>query len=250
MYKSVKTFFVSVPLLLIVARLLSACATPGEQPAFPGIIDLSSDNLPKVAAEFVTVRSGEADGEHHHEEEEQQVVWRLWRDDRQIVIDRPQLGVGELWQRDGRSLIHRKLYHHDRRAIEFQEDDLKMLETKPAWQKLSLLVDRGLLEKLSATDVEWSDGVPIREYRGQVGDWHWQVVMRLDIGLPLSIVRERDGVSETTELQNAYPLNKAPWQPKASEDYEIIDFADLGDKEYDPFVIKVQSQMGHDHHRH
>lgn len=250
MYKSAKPLLLIRPLLLIVAVLLAACATtPDDRPGQLPLVDLTSQQLPRVAAEFTTLRRGEADDNHHHHDADpQRVVWRFWRDDSRIVIDRPQLGVGELWQRDGRALLHHKLYHQDRRAIEFQEDDLKMLETKPAWQKLALLVDHGLLEKLTASDVEWSDGLPIREYHGQVDDWRWRVVMRLDIGLPLSIVREKGDVSETTELVNAYPLDKAPWQAKVSDDYDVIDFADLGDKEYDPFVVKVQSQMGHEHH--
>lgn len=214
------------------------------------VIDLYSENLPKVAAEYMTTREGEEHEHAHQDVVADNVTWRFWRNGQQIVIERPQLGLGELWQRDGKAkaLIHRKLYHADRRAIEFQEDDLRMLEIKPSWQKLALLVDQKVLEQLSAGDVEWSDNHPVREYEGKIGDSQWHIVMRMDLGLPVLIDREHDGVSEHTELLNAYELNAAPWQPTPTNGYDIIDYADLGDKEYDPFVIKVQAQMGHDHH--
>jgi hypothetical protein len=236
---------------LTVLTLLAACSsTPVNHSATTKIIDLSSASLPNVAAEFTTTREGEED-EHEHNEHEthaDNVTWRFWRDSKQITIERPQLGMGELWQRDGQSVIHRKLYHADKRAIEFQDDDLRMLETTPSWQKLALLLDQKLLAQLTAGDLEWSDGYPTREYQGKVAETQWHIVMRMDLGIPVLIEREHEGFSERTELLNAYALNAAPWQPTATTGYDIIDFADLGDKEYDPFVIKVQAQMGHDHH--
>lgn len=236
---------------LTVLLLLAACGgIPVNHAETAKIIDLSSANLPNVAAEFTTTREGE-EHEHQHDEHEphaDHVAWRFWRDSQQITIERPQLGMGELWQRDGRSVIHRKLYHADQRAIEFQDDDLRMLGTSPSWQKLSLLLDQKLLPLLTASELEWSNGYPTREYQGKVAETEWHIVMRMDIGLPLLIERQQEGFSERTELLNAYALSAAPWQPTPTKDYDVIDFADLGDKEYDPFVIKVQAQMGHDHH--
>jgi hypothetical protein len=229
--------------------LVAACSSnPAQHANTYKVIDLSSEELPKVAAEYMTTREGMEHGHEHHDAVADNVTWRFWRNGQQIVIERPQLGLGELWQRDGKTLIHRKLYHADRRAIEFQEDDLRMLETQPSWQKLALLVDLKVLEQLGAGNMEWSDHHPIREYQGKIGDSQWHIVMRMDLGLPVLIEREQDGVSDHTELLNAYELNAAPWQPTPTNGYDIIDYADLGDKEYDPFVIKVQAQMGHDHH--
>ncbi|MCQ8103491.1 hypothetical protein NP590_05175 [Methylomonas sp. SURF-2] len=241
---------------LIVAALgltLTACGTPSAQrKANVNIIDPAVANPPALAAEFVTTRAGE---EHRHESphEEQQaapetVEWRIWRDSRQIVTERPRLGIGELWQLDGQTIIHRKLYHADRRAIEFQHDDLKMLQSAPSWQKLSLMLDPQLLRQLSAGDIEWVDGYPVREYSGQLEGTDWRVVMRMDIALPSIIERRHGEFFERTELLASYPLSQSPWRPTSADAYEIIDFADLGDKETDPFVIKVQAQMGHEHH--
>lgn len=237
-------------IVLIISIFMAACGSnPVDHSSAVKIIDLSSINLPTIAAEFTTIR----EGEEHHEHDGQQmhadkVTWRFWRDSQQITIERPQLGMGELWQRDGQTVIHRKLYHADKRAIEFQEDDLRMLELTPSWQKLALLLDQKLLEQLIAGDIKWSDGYPTREYQGTVADTQWHIVMRMDLGVPLLIERQHEEFTERTELLNAYLLRAAPWQPTPSTGYDVIDYADLGDKEYDPFVIKVQAQMGHQHH--
>lgn len=229
--------------------LLSGCSNaPANLSSTINLIDLSSANLPKVAAEFITTHESEApehDREHEHPAES--VTWRFWRDTHQITIERPQLGMGELWQRDGHSVLHRKLYHNDQRAIEFQPDDLRMLQTAPSWQKLSLLLDPQVLGQLTASDIEWSEGYPIREYQGKIADSEWRIVMRMDLALPVLIERHHEHGAERTELLHAYSLGEAPWKPTPADGYEVIDFADLGDKEYDPFVARVLSQMGHDH---
>lgn len=249
------SLFSKLAALFIIGSVLAGCSEVAPHRAVTdAFVDLAADNLPATAAEYRTTLSLEPTGHPHAADgstAEQPVVWRFWREARQIVIERPQLGLGELWQRDGKTLIHRKLYHGDRRAIEFQEDDLKMLGGKPAWQKLALLIDPAVLERLTAGELDWLDDKPVREYRGSAAGADWRVVVRLDLALPVLIEREAHGVSERTELLNAYPLAAAPWQPTASGSYDVIDYADLGDKEYDPFVVKVQAQMGHDHsHSH
>ncbi|NOU13633.1 MAG: hypothetical protein HOO92_06640 [Methylococcaceae bacterium] len=229
---------------------LTACSTtPSQHASAANIIDLSSTSLPGVAAEFITTReeTHPEHDEHEHEEIANNVTWRFWRNTNQLTIERPQLGLGELWQRDGQSVIHRKLYHNDQRAIEFQPDDLRMLGTAPSWQKLSLLLDQNVLAQLQAGEIEWSDGYPVREYLGKVADSEWHIVMRMDLALPVLIERKHEHGSERTELVHAYALPEAPWQPTPANNYDVIDFADLGDKEYDPFVVKVQAQMGHSH---
>jgi hypothetical protein len=233
--------------LTLLTTLAGCSGTPVHSSSTANILDLSSVTLPKVAAEFTTTRQDEHP-EQGHEQHEDNVTWRFWRDSQQITIERPQLGMGELWQRDGQSVIHRKLYHRDQRAIEFQPDDLRMMETAPSWQKLSLLLDLSVLAQLKAGDIEWSDGYPVREYEGKVAESEWRIVMRMDLALPILIERQNEHGSERTELLRAYALGEAPWQSTPTKGYDVIDFADLGDKEYDPFVAKVLSQMGHEHH--
>lgn len=208
--------------------------------ATANIVDLSLTSMPDVAAEFKTTHTDE-DGH------DVQTVWRGWRDGQQVIIEKPQLQVGESWQRDGKSITQRRLYHGDRRAIEFQHDDLRILEAPPSWPKIVLLLDSRIPESLTAGAIESSDGYPTREYRGQSADTEWRIVMRTDLALPVLIEHRHGQALERTELLHVYPLTAAPWQPTPSNGYDVIDFADLGDKEYDPFVAKVLAGMGHSH---
>jgi hypothetical protein len=237
------------PLGLSLLVVLAACShAPAQQAGTTSIIELSAADLPTVAAEFITTRTGEAhDHDEHQPTPPAEVSWRFWRENQQITIERPQTGLGELWQRDGQELIHWKLYHHDQRAIEFQTGDLRMLDITPSWQKLALLLDGQLLDQLTAEEIEWTDGIPTQEYQGKVAGTEWHVLMRLDVALPLLIERQHGEFSERTELLKVFPLNAAPWQPTPVKGYDVIDFADLGDKESDPFVMKVQAQMSHEH---
>jgi hypothetical protein len=243
-------FFFKLSAVSVLITLTACSSTPTHQAQPLKTIDIASTTLPNVAAEFTTTREGEAHPHEHdeHESPTEKVTWRFWRDSQQISIETPQLGMGELWQRDGQTMIHRKLYHDDQRAIEFQNDDLRILDSTPSWQKLALLIDPKLLEQLTASAIDQSDGYPVRDYAGTVAGTQWHIILRMDIGLPVLIERQQGNFSEHTELLQAYALINAPWQPTSTNGYDVIDYADLGDKESDPFVIKVQSQMGHDHH--
>jgi hypothetical protein len=238
-------------LFLIIAAVLTACSNaPARRTARVDLVDLDAPVLPAVAAEFITNREGELPeaGVRNRQPGSETVYWRLWRSNDRIVIERPQLGLGELWQKDGQTLIHRKLFHADRRAVEFRQDDLDILGQAPSWQKLSLLVEPALLRQLQADEPETSDGGYIlQEFRGLVGGEGWRVVMRVDVGLPVLIERSTETFSEHTQLLQAYPLAQAPWQPTADQGYRLIDYSDLGDMETDPFVIKLQALMGPEH---
>jgi hypothetical protein len=249
MSKIMKQILIRLIIPVFTIGLFGCSHVPTSRTATVNITDLSSAALPAVAAEFITMHETEVPEHDHgdHAPHMDSVTWRFWRDSNRITTERPQLGVGELWQRDGHSALHRKLYHHDRRAIEFQPDDLRMLQTGPSWQKLSLLLDQQVLEQLTAGDIEWSDGYPIKEYQGKIAESEWHIVMRMDLALPVLIERHHEHGAERTELLHAYALSEAPWKPAPADSYDVIDFADLGDKEYDPFVARVLSQMGHDH---
>lgn len=249
MLKTDDIFLIPLTTLALLTALIGCGTAPVDRSAAQ-IIEPSSATLPSVAAEFKTTRETVHQLQDRGEQDQRPIIvtWRFWRDADQLTVEMPKLAVGEQWQRDGDAIFHRKLYHNERRAIEFQPDDLRMLQHTLSWQRLSTLLDPQVLDELSAREIDWSEGYPVREYRGTAGRVKWRIVMRLDVALPIAIERQKDGSFERTELLAVYRLNDAPWQPTPVDSYEIIDYADLGDREYDPFVVKVLSQMGHEQH--
>src|SRR5690606_28881105 len=134
--------------------------------------------------------------------------------------------------------------------IEFRDDDLEITATAVNWPQRSLLVDPQLLSQLSPRSAGWQGEVPYRRYVGEVDHTHWDITVRTDLMLPIRIERRHDDLREITTLQQAHALADAPASPTPFDTYEVIDFADLGDRVSDPFVVKVQSQLGLIQHTH
>lgn len=228
-------------LAVLVLLLLAGC---GDSRPVP---ELDFARAPLVAAEFRT-RARTADGDDTSSQ------WRLWRGPDRIERESPQARTGDLWLRDGRTLFHTRLYHADRRGIEYRSEDLQLLGPTPEWMTLATLLDRRLLETLHEKGSGWRDDYPFRRYTGESGGFEWDITVRTDQMLPARIERRSaDGSVQTIELLAAFAADSAPWQPTDSTAYDIIDYADLGDYERDPFVMRIQAQEsgGHMHgHAH
>lgn len=231
-------------LFLAVVTLGSLCAC-AMAPAVPEP-DLRTTALPAAAAEYVTTRHSRGD-----RGASEATQWRLWRSTDRVTTENLSARTSEVWQRDGSALFHQQLYHEDRRGIEFQPGDLQLLSAgEPSWPKQCLALDPQLLTQLTLDKQGWTgghDSYPYRRYTGQIEGFGWTVILRIDLMVPALVERKRPGFVERTELKAAYPLVSAPWQPTGSDDYELIDFADLGDREDDPFVVKVERSLGHSH---
>jgi hypothetical protein len=233
-----KTF--SSAFRLLAAAVTGLCLSGGALASEVATPPDAGAMLPPVAAEYrSTLRVGDAP--------EQSTTWRFWRQADRIEREDMQNGTGEIWQRDGATTFLTRIYHGDRKGIEYRSDDLQILGASPQWRQLSLLVPPELLESLAVVEPEWRDGVPVRRHRSQAAGTTWDITFRTDLMLPVEVTRTRDGRSERLELLQATSLGDAPWQPGTIEGYEIIDYADLGDRERDPFVMRISAEEGHGH---
>lgn len=209
--------------------------------------------LPDVAASYVTSRVVEEGGHAHAHEHAPagEAEWRFFREADRIEIENLQARTGERWQRDGRTQFFFKVFHADRRSIEYRSDDLKVINAALSWQQHALLIDPAVLQSLRLEETGWRDGYPYRRYRGVANGEKLDVVWRVDLNLPAVLERERADYRERTVLKAAHALAASPWARQDQSDYEVIDFADLGDRERDPFVLRVQAQIpGGDLHHH
>jgi hypothetical protein len=187
----------------------------------------ASQDLPPVAAEYrSTLRSGSAP--------EQSTLWRFWRQAERIERENPIAGTGELWQRDGATTFLTRIYHADRKGIEYRSDDLDLLHATPQWQQLSLLISPELLGELVVTEALSKAGIPLRRYTGVTGGTTWDITLRTDLMLPVDVISIRGERQNHLELVQAAALADAPWQPKSIAGYEIIDFTDLGRGRFRP----------------
>ena len=216
--------------------MLAACGNRAAVPA----LDLAQ-SPPPVAAEFrTTVELAQGD--------KSTTEWRFWRSHDRIERENPAAQSGDLWVRDDETLFHTRLYHADRRGIEYRSEDLQILHASPDWAALSTLLDPRLIGVLREHDSGWRDGYPYRRYRGEVDAVEWDITVRTDQMLPTRIERRgADQRVETVQLLRSFDFGESPWQPPASAGYDLVDYADLGDHERDPFVMRIQAEEGGGH---
>lgn len=217
---------------------LFAAATGWADPA-AAVPPLETDGSGRpVAAEYRTTVTTEGSQPQVRE-------WRYWRDGNCIERENVAARTAERWERDGRTLFLTRYYHADRKGIEYRSDDLEILNATPAWSHLTLLVDPTVLAALRETDAGWLDGTPVRRYTGSIDGARWDVTMRTDLMLPLEVRVERGESVEVLQLLRAAAREQSPFEPESTAGYEVIDFADLGDRERDPFVIRVSAAEGY-----
>jgi hypothetical protein len=227
---------IRLPAIAASVLVLGGCS---KQPPVPEV-DVTGAKAPAVAAEYRTTHT---DAHGPASAAKQPLQWRFWREAGRVATENLSAGSGELWQQDGQAIIHRKFFHDDKRAIEWQTDDLRMTGTLPAWPRLALLIDPQTLGALTLKRAGWQDNYPYRRYAGVIDGTRWDITIRTDLMLPVSIDRQHDGGRELTMLKSVYAADAAPWQPTDAGQYEVIDFSDLGDRERDPFVQKIQGQL-------
>lgn len=230
--------------------LLTACAQ--QSPVPPLNLDVP---LVDVSARFVTERFHAGDAHEEHDghagaEGTARSEWQFWRTASRIEMNIPARQTGEVWMRDGNAIFHQKLFHADRKIVEYQSADLDALNVPVQWRTNELMIDPQVLQQLQVDAENWSDGHPVLELSGTVDGIEYEVVWRVDLNLPQQLSKQdADGNRETTRLLNVELMAQASAQQPDSSGYEIIDYADLGDRERDPFVIRIQNQLpgGHAH---
>jgi hypothetical protein len=205
----------------------------------------AAGDLPDVAAQYRSEVA--APGQQPQRRE-----WRLWRSETHVV--REDLGTRHIeeWQRDGAAIFHRHLFPDERRGVELQSADLAMLGATPQWQETASVVPTAVLARLEPGRLKRRDGVDLQRYAGTVDGVRWKVTVRTDLMLPTSVERRTGRTRERLTLLEGHALEAAPWPVPDSADYDIVDFADLGDREGDPLVRRFEAALGlaHSHRAH
>ena len=169
--------------------------------------------------------------------------WYFYRNDRRVSLVKG--AIEETWHRDSRgSLSFERVFHEDRRSVEYSAGELATLNVQADWAALSTFVDPA--ELLSLTPVSRSGrGAEERiRLRGRSGkdsvtiDWlpAWQ--------LPAHIVR-RGAAGRVTRIDLVAHAALAPaaWPVPGRDaaDYLRMDAADFGDMDYEPVVRKSEA---------
>lgn len=186
-----------------------------------------------------------------HAKKTTQADWYLWRDANSIETANPVVGHNDIWQRSGANDYHyRRVFHHDKRVVDYTPGEIRTRNAEPDWAKLASVISPQLLDALKRGSSKTLFGQKAVRYTGNVGGQHIDLWWLERAKLPASLQMIRSGERMTMALKEVHDVGPANW-PRTSDDkiadYGMIDAADFGDMESDPFVAKVMQQDGHNH---
>lgn len=195
--------------------------------------------VPDIAAEFETSYASES-------EKTQSRRWRLFRD--QQSVETSELGSpdGEEWILNAdQSVTYRRLFHPERRAVEYSPRDLALSKTPAEWSRIAHVVSPKLLEMLKST--HQPSAPDALRYEGEVNGQIITIVWSKTLELPELV--ETKGPSGHTKvvLVQHHKLSDSPWMRLGKRDYHTIEFTDLGDSEQDPIIKRILQRMGKVH---
>jgi hypothetical protein len=170
-------------------------------------------------------------------------VWFFHRDAAQVALLKG--AIDEVWHRDPQGLLSfERVFHDDRRAVDYSAGELATLGLSTDWAALSGFVDPQVLRSLRVVSRRghgFSERVVLA---GKVEGDVYRIVWRPALQLPEHLFRsEGDGRSTEFVLERHAAAAPAGWPvPGArSADYLRLDAADFGDMDYEAVVRKSEA---------
>lgn len=171
----------------------------------------------------------------------QSADWYFIRQERRIEMARA--GYAEVWRRDERGeLTWQRVFPSDRKLIEYTPGQLRTENRLPDWRTLNTIINVQRLAELKPAGQATVFNRPARRFRGQWGNERIEVLWLQREAIPARITRTENRKTYTLDLSSLH-IQPAPSWPRADVDtidtYELLDAADLGDREHDPFVARL-----------
>ncbi len=185
--------------------------------------------------------------------------WYFWRSDNRVETRDAHGETGEIWESDPRGQIsYIRLFHPGGsgvgKTIDYTPGDLRALAMKTDWNQIRSIIDPKLLgTQLKRTGEQTVDGQRTERYAGEVDGVSTEVLWLPETKLPTRIEKTQGGVTVRLRMADCKPLASAPWTMTSDtrmQSYQHLDYADLGDKENDPFVKNVVGHKEGSHHGH
>ena len=225
--------------IILSSVLLSACSSyQGE--SFPV---QTIEKLPNAAIEFETTITKADHSENHYR-------WYFWRTDNRVETRNPQDNSSEEWTKLANGQVEYAIIFHDaKQAIDYSPVDLGMIGETPNWAMTTLLFSPEMMATLVSDSDETLFNQKAIHYRTNLPNTIFEVTWLSQMQIPAMIKREENGQTITTKIVSLEPAEKSMLSnPDASAYYHTV-FADIGDKESDPFIKSVMHKLkgAHDH---
>jgi len=177
--------------------------------------------------------------------------WYLWRNTGRIETATVASGQNVIWEQHGpREFRQRVVFAGERRIIDYSPGEIRTRHAEPDWSQLTSVISPQLLGALRQGASRIQFGQRSTHYRGDVQGQKIALWWLKDWQLPAQLSIREHGRAFSLRLQEVHAVSPPAW-PRASEektaDYVLIDAADLGDMESDPFVARLLAREAHPH---
>lgn len=201
---------------------------------------LADTEPPAVFARFSLTR---ADGHTEHLE--------LSRQPGRIEHRFVERGYSELWLRDARGeLEHVRSFPRDGKSVHYTPGDLRTISLAPDWSALASLLGSGELASLTPAGSERAlEKRRARVLRGTLRAQPARLAWLDDVALPAKLSLGQGKSKVVISLLSVTACTPSLCTPPGGE-LRSLEFADLGDMEYDPFVRWFLSQDAQGHAPH
>jgi hypothetical protein len=152
-------------------------------------------------------------------------------------------GRAEVWERSERGdLSMRRVFRDDQFILEYHTGDLRAMDIKPEWPVLGSILDPDALPGSSRTGSKKVLGRTAQVYRSGTGRDRVEVWWIEAVRLPALVKRTGDLGTYTMKLMEIRDSAPSDW-PVAThwrtDEFRVVDAADLGDLEHDPVVKRI-----------
>ncbi len=177
--------------------------------------------------------------------------WYLWRDTDRIETATLANGQSIVWERLGPNAYrHRQVFAEERRIVDSSPGEIRTRHAEPDWSQLASVVSPQLLGALRRGKSRVQFGQPSTHYSGSIHGQKIALWWLEEAQLPAQLTISGQYRVFTLRLREIHTVAPVTW-PRASEeklaDYAVIDAADLGDMESDPFVARLRAREIHPH---
>jgi hypothetical protein len=152
-------------------------------------------------------------------------------------------GRAEVWERSERGdLSMRRVFRDDQFILEYHTGDLRAMDIKPDWRVLGNVLDPDALPRSSRTGLKKVLGRTAQVYKSGAERDRIEVWWIEDVRLPALVRRKGDLGTYTMRLMEIRDSAPSDW-PLAThwrtDEFRVVDAADLGDLEHDPVVKRI-----------
>ena len=225
--------------IILSSVLLSACTSYQTKP----FLVQGTQTLPNASVEFETTITKADQSEKHYQ-------WYFWRTDNRVETRNPQDNSSEEWTRLANGQVeYSMIFHDDKQTIDYNAVDLGMIGETPNWTKTTLLISPEMMATLVSDSDEILFNQKAIHYKTNLPNIVFEVTWLPQMQVPAMIKREENGQTITTKIVSLEPAEKSMLSNPAASAYDHTVFADIGDKESDPFIKSVMHKLkgSHDH---